>query len=139
MVEINVSYEGDLRCRAIHGPSGTELITDAPQDNMGKGESFSPTDLMATALATCIATTMGIVARRKGFELPEMKLHVEKHMTTEGPRMIARLPVKIWVPLPADHPERKLLEAAAHGCPVHRSLHPDVDKPIEFFWQDAAA
>ncbi len=134
MVEINVTYEGDLRCRSVHGPSGTELVTDAPVDNMGKGESFSPTDLVATALATCIATTMGIVARRKGLELPEMKVHVEKHMTAEGPRRIARLPVKIWIPLPADHADRQLLENAANGCPVHRSLEQAVEMPIDFFW-----
>ncbi|TLD71446.1 OsmC family protein [Phragmitibacter flavus] len=134
MVKIEATYEGDLRCRAIHGPSGTELITDAPTDNMGKGESFSPTDLVATALATCIATTMGIVAKRKEIALPNMRIHVEKHMTTEAPRRIASLPVKIWIPLPADYAERPLLEAAATGCPVHRSLHPDVQKPIEFIW-----
>lgn len=136
MVEINVTYEGSLRCRAKHGPSGTELITDAPTDNMGKGEAFSPTDLVATALATCIATTMGIVAKRKGFELGTMKLHVEKHMSTDTPRRIAKLPVKIWVGLPADHPERPLLESAANGCPVHKSLHPDIELPIEFIWED---
>jgi len=134
MVKIEATYEGDLRCKAIHGPSGTELVTDAPTDNMGRGESFSPTDLVATALATCIATTMGIIARRKDIELPNMRIHVEKHMTTEAPRRIASLPIKIWIPLPADYSERALLESAANGCPVHRSLHPDVAKPIEFIW-----
>lgn len=135
MVKIESTYEGNLRCRAIHGPSGTQLITDAPADNMGKGETFSPTDLVATALATCIATTMGIVAKRKGLELPNMRIDVEKHMTAEAPRRIASLPVKIWIPLPPDYPERELLEAAAKGCPVHRSLHPDVQKDIEFVWE----
>lgn len=134
MVQIQAHYEGDLRCLATHGPSGTQIITDAPVDNLGKGEFFSPTDLVATALVTCIATTMGIVARRKGIELPDMKLEVEKHMSTNAPRRIARLPVKVWVPLPPDYAERALLEAAAHGCPVHRSLHPEVEKPIEFIW-----
>lgn len=135
MVEINVSYEGGLRCRATHGPSKNELITDAPADNMGKGEAFSPTDLVATALATCIATTIGIMAKRKGFDVAGIKVHVEKHMSTDSPRRIVRLPVKLWVPLPADHPERALVENAAHGCPVHQSLRADIDMPIEFIWE----
>ena len=79
MVEITVNYEGQLRCRAVHGPSQNELITDAPADNMGKGEAFSPTDLVATALATCILTTIGIVAQRKGIEIKSMCAHVEAH------------------------------------------------------------
>jgi len=134
MVEINVTYEGGLRCRAIHGPSGTELITDAPADNMGKGESFSPTDLVATGMSTCIATTMAIVANRKGYDLAGMTVRVEKHMTSEGPRKIAKLPVVVRVPLPADHQDRALLEAAAHGCPVHRSMADEVEMSIEFEW-----
>jgi uncharacterized OsmC-like protein len=135
MVEINVSYEGGLRCRAVHGPSKNELITDAPADNMGKGEAFSPTDLVATALATCIATTIGIVAKRKGFEIPSMRVHVEKHMSTDSPRRIVRMPIKLWLPLPPDHPERKLIENTAHGCPVHQSVRADLEMPIEFIWE----
>lgn len=135
MVEINVNYEGGLRCRAVHGPSKTELLTDAPADNMGKGEAFSPTDLVATALATCIATTIGIVAKRKGFEVPSMRVHVEKHMSTDSPRRIVRLPIKLWLPLPPDHPERKLIENTAHGCPVHQSVRADIEMPIEFIWE----
>ncbi|WP_038171870.1 OsmC family protein [Verrucomicrobium sp. BvORR106] len=134
MVEVNVTYDGGLRCRAKHGPSGVELTTDAPKDNMGKGEAFSPTDLVATALATCIATTMAIVANRKGYDLPPMTVHVEKHMTSAPPRRIERLPVVVTIPLPEDHPDRELLEGAGRGCPVHRSLHPDVQAPIEFVW-----
>ena len=135
MVEINVSYDGELRCRSVHGPSGAELLTDAPRDNMGKGEAFSPTDLVATALASCIATTMGIVAKRKDFDIAGVKVHVEKHMSEDLPRRIVRLPVKVTIPLPATHPERELLEKAALGCPVHRSLHPDIDAPIDFTWE----
>ncbi|WP_050025989.1 OsmC family protein [Verrucomicrobium sp. BvORR034] len=134
MVEVNVTYDGGLRCRAQHGPSGVVLTTDAPKDNMGKGEAFSPTDLVATALATCIATTMAIVANRKGYDLPQMTVHVEKHMTSAPPRRIERLPVVVTIPLPQDHADRELLESAARGCPVHRSLHPDVQSPIEFVW-----
>src|SRR5262249_43252270 len=110
MVEITASYEGQLRCRATHGPSKNELITDAPADNMGKGEAFSPTDLVATALATCIATTMGIVAKRKGLELPPCRVRVEKHMSADAPRRIVRLPTTVWLPLASDHAERGLLE-----------------------------
>src|SRR3954449_1377646 len=106
MVNISVRYDGDLHCSATHGPSQSKLATDAPADNMGKGEAFSPTDLVATALATCIATTIGIVAQRKGIEIPRMRVHVEKHMSTDAPRRIVRLPIKLWLPLPPDHPER---------------------------------
>jgi uncharacterized OsmC-like protein len=135
MVEIKIDYQGDLHCRAVHGPSGTVLETDAPVDNNGRGESFSPTDLVATALGVCMATVMGIVARRKEIGLEGMKVDVKKHMTTDTPRRIAKLEVDIHVPLPADHPERKLLEAAGHGCPVHQSLHPDVVQEIRWHWR----
>jgi uncharacterized OsmC-like protein len=135
MVEINVSYEGGLRCRAVHGPSKNELITDAPADNMGQGASFSPTDLVATALATCIATTIGIMAKRKGFDIPNMRVYVEKHMSTDSPRRIVRMPIKLWLPLPPDHPERRLIENTAHGCPVHQSVRADIEMPIEFIWE----
>ena len=135
MVEITANYEGQLRCRATHGPSKNELITDAPADNMGKGEAFSPTDLVATALATCIITTIGIVAQRKGFEIKSMRARVEKHMSTDTPRRIVKLPCTIWISLPADHPERALIEKAAHGCPVHQSLREDMEMPIEFVWE----
>ena len=134
MIEINVAYEGQLRTRAIHGPSKCELITDAPVDNHGKGESFSPTDLVATALATCMATVIGIVGERKGIPLIGMKVRVEKHMSDNAPRRIVRLPVTIELPLPADHADRSLLESAALTCPVHQSVHPLIDKPVTFRW-----
>ena len=135
MVEAHVKYEGDLRCTATHGPSGSSIETDAPKDNMGKGERFSPTDLVGTALATCVLTTMAIGARRKGLELPNMTATVRKHMTTDAPRRIARLEVDVIVQLPADHPERAFLEASAKGCPVRRSLHPDTEVVETFTWQ----
>jgi uncharacterized OsmC-like protein len=135
MIEIHIDYQGDLRTHAVHGPSQTELITDAPVDNQGKGESFSPTDLVATALGTCMITIMGIVAKRKERDLRGMKLRVEKHMSADAPRRIVRLPVTIEVPLPPDHSDRALLEASALGCPVFRSVHPDIDKPVTFVWR----
>jgi putative redox protein len=136
MVRIEVEYQGSLRCQALHAPSGTVLLTDAPVDNHGKGESFSPTDLVATALATCMATIMGIFAQRHEIDLQGMKLTVTKEMTTTAPRRIARLAVDIWPPCPADHPHRDALERAALACPVHQSLHPEVDKPVIFHWQE---
>jgi putative redox protein len=134
MVEIKVTYEGQLHCSATHGPSGTVLSTDAPKDNMGKGESFSPTDLMATALASCIVTTMGIMAQRHNLDLSGTTVRVEKHMTTSGLRRIARLPVEVRVPRTFGEEDRQRLENAGHTCPVHKSLHPDVDAPITFAW-----
>ena len=127
MVEINIVYEGQLHCAATHGPSATVLTTDAPKDNMGKGESFSPTDLVATALGTCIVTTMGIVAQRHGIDISGTKVRVEKHMITTGIRRIGRLPVEIHVPHTVSEEDRQRLENAAGTCPVHKSLHPDVD------------
>lgn len=134
MVSISVSYEGGLRCRATHGPSHCSLFTDAPIDNHGKGESFSPTDLVGTALATCMATVIGIKAQQKSINVTGMKVSVEKHMSEDTPRRIVRLPITIEIPLPPDHPERKLLEATALSCPVHHSVHPDIDKPVTFVW-----
>jgi putative redox protein len=134
MVEIQLAYSGELRCSAVHGPSGKTLITDAPVDNHGKGESFSPTDLVATALGSCMMTVMGIVAERKQLNLSGMKVRVEKHMSADSPRRIVKLPVVIVMPLPSDHPERALLEAAALGCPVHHSLHAGIEKPVSFEW-----
>ncbi|MEM9016971.1 MAG: OsmC family protein [Verrucomicrobiota bacterium] len=134
MVEITAIYEGELRCQAIHGPSSSLLETDAPTDNHGRGERFSPTDLVATALGTCMMTTMGIFAQRHEIDLTGTKVRVEKHMTAEPPRRIAKLPVEITVPLPEDHPQRSALEKAAFTCPVHLSLHPDVEKPLLFAW-----
>ena len=134
MVQISIDYSGKLHCNAIHGPSHSELETDAPLDNMGKGESFSPTDLVATALGTCIATTMAIVAEREGVELKGMTVQVQKEMA-DAPRRIGRLTTEVRIPLPADHPQRKLLEQTALGCPVHRSLPPEMERPTTFFWE----
>jgi len=134
MVSLTSTYEGGLRCRATHGPSGTTLVTDAPVDNHGKGESFSPTDLVAAALGTCMMTIMGIVAARHGIDLVGMKAETVKEMTQSPPRRIASLRTRLTIPLPADHPQRAALEQAAHTCPVHKSLHPDIEAPIEFVW-----
>ena len=134
MVEISIVYEGTLHCSATHGPSKTVITTDAPKDNMGKGESFSPTDLVATALGTCIVTTMGIVAQRHNLDLSGTTVRVEKHMVTEPVRRIGRLPVEIHVPHTLSEDDRQRLENAAAQCPVKRSLHPEVDAQVTFRW-----
>ena len=135
-VHISTTYLGGLRCEATHGPSQSKQLTDAPVDNMGKGESFSPTDLVATALGTCMATTMGIYAQRQEIDLGSVTVAVEKEMTKEPPRRIAQLTVELRVPLASAHPHREALECAALTCPVARSLHPDVALPVRFVWQD---
>jgi putative redox protein len=137
MVKISVEYQGGLRCEATHGPSQNKLFTDAPVDNHGKGESFSPTDLVATALGVCMATVMGIYAEQHEIDLRGMKVTVGKEMTQVPVRRIARLTCEIVVPQPATHPRREALERAALTCPVHQSLHPDVEKPVTFVWAGA--
>jgi putative redox protein len=133
MVTITATYEGDLCCTAVHGPSSARLQTDAPKDNEGLGRFFSPTDLVATALGTCILTTMGLVARRHGIDLKGASVRVEKHMQS-APRRIARLPVEVRVTGTFTAEQQKLLEQTAHACPVHKSLHPDIDAPITLHW-----
>ena len=134
MVNIQVEYQGELHCKATHGPSGAELITDAPKDNQGRGESFSPTDLVATALSACMLTIMGIAARTQNIDISGATASLEKEMTATPPRRIERLTVKIHVPLSPSPANKERLERAAHTCPVHKSLHPDVQIPIEFTW-----
>lgn len=135
MVVVEGRYVGDLRCEARHGPSGAAITTDAPADNMGRGEAFSPTDLVGTALGTCILTTMAIVAKRRGIDFSTARFHVEKQMATDPVRRIGRLPVTIHLPASLDAEARTVLERAAHSCPVHKSLHPDVDAPISFVYE----
>lgn len=136
MVDIDIVYRGELRCEAKHGPSGATVFTDAPVDNHGKGESFSPTDLVATALGACMMTIMGIVSARHGIDLRGTQVHVKKHMVTEPVRRIGKLETSIRVSTPCTAEQKKLLEQAALTCPVHKSLHPDVEKPITWIWSD---
>ena len=133
-IRIDCEYLGDLRVRAVHAPSGTVLHTDAPVDNHGKGESFSPTDLAATALTTCMATIMAIQGRTLGIELRGMRLSVEKHMTVQPPRRIAKLVLVITPPPGIPEDARVKLERAASACPVHHSLHPDIITDVEWRW-----
>ena len=134
MVTITATYQGDLCCTAVHGPSGATLQTDAPKDNEGLGRFFSPTDLVATALGTCILTTMGIVAKRRGIVMVGADVTVEKHMN-QTPRRIGRLPVLVRMRGQYTDEQKKILENAAHGCPVHKSLHPDIEATVTIAWE----
>ena len=138
MVEIKINYEGDLHCNNTHEPSKSEFATDAPVDNNGRGESFSPTDLLATALGSCMATIMGIVAQRKDLDLTGMNITVGKHMSDAQPRRVSQLDVRIEMPLLEDHPDRKVLESSALSCPVHQSIHPEIKVPIDWVWRTRA-
>lgn len=132
MVKMTLQYMGGLHCVATHGPSGRTLETDAPVDNHGRGESFSPTDLVASALGACMATVMGIYAEKHGIDLQGTRVEVSKEMTTTGQRRIARLTTEIW--FPAGLEKNPVLERVALTCPVHASLHPEVEKPITFHY-----
>jgi putative redox protein len=134
MLTIHVAYAGNKKCDLVH-PEGPTLRTDAPKDIGGEASAFSPTDLVAAGLASCILTTIGMVAERNGHSITGAKATVEKHMTTPpAPRRIGRLPVTVTLPatLPADMRER--LERAGHTCPVHASLHPEVEAPIMYVY-----
>jgi putative redox protein len=136
MVEIRIDYPGDLLCQATHGPSQTVLKTDAPVDNQGQGRSFSPTDLVATALGTCMFTVMGIVAKRGNIDLAGSTMVVRKEMTSQPVRRIGRLQVEIHVPKVLSQDDRCRLENAAQVCPVKRSLHADIEISIRFCWAE---
>jgi putative redox protein len=136
MVEIKLTYEGDLHCSANHTPSGNTLVTDAPVDNNGRGQAFSPTDLVATALGSCVATVIGIVAKRKDIAVEGMAVTIRKFMSEGQPRRISRLELDLTVPLPGSHPDRKLLESAARSCPVNQSIHPDIEVVMNWTWQE---
>ena len=131
-VKIEVVYEGELHCSAVHGPSGDRLATDAPADNQGKGERFSPTDLVAVALGTCILTTMGIAARRRGLDLKGARAEVHKEMSSVPRRRIGKLAARIELPADLDERARRILEVAAEACPVTASLAPDTEVALSF-------
>jgi putative redox protein len=138
MVQIDTEYVGDLRCTAEHIPSGVTLTTDAPEDNHGEGRSFSPTDLIATALGTCIATILGIQAEKHEVDLEGTEITVAKEMASD-PRRIDSLRTEVTMPVPLDERTRDRLERAARHCPVDESIHPDIDAPIVFHWPETAA
>jgi len=136
MVKMSMVYEGDLRCRLTHGPSGKEILTDAPVDNQGKGEAFSPTDLVGAALGSCILTVMGIAARKNNIKIEGAKASVEKEMVVMPIRKIGKISVTIDMPSGLTVEQRAMLEHIAHTSPVHQSLHPDVKMLIVFQYPD---
>jgi uncharacterized OsmC-like protein len=135
MATSKITYLGDLRTEAIHLQSGSKIITDAPTDNHGKGEAFSPTDLTATSLGTCMLTTMGIVGRKDGYtSIDGASAEVTKVMYAD-PRRIGEIHVKLVFPdRDFTEKEKKVYENTAHTCPVARSLHPDLKQVVEFVW-----
>ena len=134
MVEMEIVYEGDLRCRLRHGPSGAEVATDAPVDTQGKGASFSPTDLLATSLGACMMTIMGIHARDRGIELKGSRVSGVKEMAADPHRRIGRLGVTFHLPQKLDPSQREALEEVARGCPVCRSVGGSVHVAREFVY-----
>ncbi len=132
-VKINGTYLGNKSIELVHEPSGAAIRTAAPVDNNGDGSSFSPTDLAASSVAACMVTIMAIVADRDGIDMSGTTFVIEKIMNAE-PRRIGKIPVTIRLPGRLTEKERRKLEGAAHACPVHRSLHPDIDITVEFVY-----
>lgn len=138
MVPISIAYHGHLRCNAVHDNSGMRFVTDAPKDNFGMGESFSPTDLVATALGSCMITTMGIFAQKEKMEvvLDGTHIAVEKHMSTDTPRRISKIVVRFSFPAGISQRYRERLKEIGDTCPVAKSLHPDVRLDIAYNYPD---
>jgi uncharacterized OsmC-like protein len=135
MATSKVTYLGDLRTSSIHLQSGSEIISDAPLDNNGKGEAFSPTDTVANGLASCMFTVMGIKARDLGVDFSGSSAEVTKVMAAE-PRRISEIHVIFNMNLKADEKTKTILERTALTCPVHFSLHPDIKREIVFNWKE---
>lgn len=128
-----VTYKGGLRTSCEHLRSGDVFLTDAPVDNNGKGAAFSPTDTVATGLASCILTMMGMKAEGLEVDLAEATAEVTKHMASD-PRRISKIEIDLRLPMDVSEKHRKILIHTAHTCPVHYSLHPDIEKVITFNW-----
>lgn len=128
-----VTYLGDLRTSSVHIQSGSEILSDAPKDNNGKGEAFSPTDTVANALASCMLTVMGIKARTIDVDFTGATAEVTKHMQAE-PRKISKIEVHLDMKIAADEKIKTILERTALTCPVYLSLHPDIEKIVTFRW-----
>lgn len=133
MATVEITYTGNLRTEPVHVKSGQQIITDAPVDNQGKGEAFSPTDLLATSLGSCMLTVMGIAAQTHSIQIDGTTASVTKIMA-ENPRRVAEVQVNFNFPKTYTDKEKKILEHAALTCPVHLSLHPDLKKTVSFNW-----
>ena len=134
MVEMSLVYESGLHTTAVHGPSGSRLETDAPVDNRGKGEAFSPTDLLAASLGSCMLTTMAIVADREGWKIDGARARIEKHMELEPRRRVGRIVAELDMPVGLPAAAHSRLEKAARGCPVAASLHPETRVELSIRW-----
>ncbi|MEO6818218.1 MAG: OsmC family protein [Ginsengibacter sp.] len=128
-----IIYSGNLRCEAKHIQSNSQIETDAPTDNMGKGERFSPTDLLCVALATCMLTTMGIKADTMDIDITNAKAAVTKHMAS-SPRRIAKIEVAVSLPGIGSDQEKEILQRTGDNCPVVKSIHPDIELAISYKW-----
>jgi uncharacterized OsmC-like protein len=130
----SIIYQGDLRCSATHLQSGTVIETDAPTDNRGKGEKFSPTDSLCVSLGTCMITTMALKARDMNIELKDTKIEITKHMLKD-PRRVGQIDVTLHLPkLNLNEEEKATLETSGNNCPVAKSLHPDLKMNIQYNW-----
>ena len=129
----SIIYKGNLRCEAEHLQSKSTIETDAPTDNRGKGERFSPTDLLCVSLATCMLTTMGIKAADMNVDITGAKANVTKHMASD-PRRVARVEVSVSLPANGDEKERLILEKTGNNCPVAKSVHPDIELALTYKW-----
>ncbi len=136
MVKCLIDYKGELRCELTHVQSQASTLTDAPLDNCGRGEAFSPTDFLCSSMAACMATIMGIYAQKNEVKLEGLQIEVIKHMCAE-PRRVGKIETKVFVPLPECTPHKQALIDAAMGSPVMCSIHPDIEVPIEWIWQGA--
>ena len=134
MATSNITYVGDLRTVCIHLQSGTQILTDAPTDNHGKGEAFSPTDLVATALGSCMVSIMGIKSKDLNVDLKDSTVSITKIMQSE-PRKIAKIEVILNMFIETSEKNKTILERAAMTCPVLLSLHPDIEKDVVFNWK----
>ena len=129
----SITYQGNLRCEAVHLQSSSTIETDAPTDNRGKGERFSPTDLLCVSLATCMITTMGIKAADMNVDLTNSRADVQKHMASD-PRRVAKIEVTVFLPKNINEKERLILEKTGNNCPVAKSVHPDIELVLKYNW-----
>lgn len=129
----SITYTGNLRCEAVHLQSSSQMETDAPTDNRGKGERFSPTDLLCVSLATCMLTTMGIKAADMNVDISNSTANVTKHIASD-PRRVAKIEVTVSLPKNINEKERLILEKTGNNCPVAKSVHPDIELVLQYNW-----
>lgn len=129
----SIIYKGNLRCEATHVQSKSAMETDAPTDNRGKGERFSPTDTLCVSLATCMLTTMGIKAADMNVNIDNAKAQVTKHMASD-PRRVSKIEVFVFLPANSSEKDKTVLEKAGNNCPVAKSLHPDIELDLKYTW-----